>query len=75
MVFVKLIMLAFVFGTISSIGVKIANTYVARANNLRQIKKGLKILETKITYTYDMLPDLFAEISEKIKGDVRRDFF
>lgn len=74
MVFLKFIMLALVFGTISGIGVKIANTYVVRANNLKQIKKGLKILETKITYTYDMLPDLFVEISEKIKGDVRRNF-
>ena len=72
MFFVKFVMLALVFGTISSIGAKIANTYAKRANNLKQIKKALKILETKITYTYDMLPDLFVEISEKIKGDIRR---
>ena len=39
------------------------------------IKPLIKINVGYITYTYDMLPDLFAEISEKIKGDVRRDFF
>lgn len=74
MIFIKVVMLALVFGTISGIGVKIANTYAKRADNLKQIKKGLKILETKISYTYDMLPDLFIEISKKIKGDVRRNF-
>jgi len=35
------------------------------------MKRALKILETKITYTYDMLPDLFMDISNKIGGDVR----
>ena len=68
---IKFIILGLVFGTISRIGIKMANTYAIRANNLKQFKKGLKVLETKITYTYDMLPDLFREISDKLKGDVR----
>ncbi len=72
MLIIKTIILVVVFATISRIGIKIANTYTVRANNLKQIKKGLKILEVKIAYTYDQLPDLFLEISKKIKGDVRR---
>ena len=68
--FIKFIVLLLIFWTISRIGVKIANKYVARANNLKQIKRALKILEAKITYTYDMLPDLFYEITEKTKGPV-----
>ncbi|MBQ3409435.1 MAG: hypothetical protein IJH12_09560 [Clostridia bacterium] len=72
MVWIKFIMLISIFGTISKIGVKVANKYEVRADNLRKIKKALKILEAKITYTYEMLPDLFFEIADKIKGEVRR---
>jgi len=75
MIFIKFIILAVVFGTISAIGVKMASSYKTRANNLKQIKKALKILEAKITYTYDKLPDLFFEISKKIGGDVGDLFF
>ena len=75
MLIVKVIMLVLVFGTISAIGVKLANGYVVRANNLKQIKKGLKLLEAKITYTYEELPDLFIEISKKIKGNVGKLFY
>lgn len=70
MVVIKFIILILIFWTSTQIGMKIANKYVVRANNLKQMKKAIKILEAKITYTYDMLPDLFFEISEKIKGSV-----
>ena len=69
--FIKFVMLALVFGTISRIGIKMGAAYTARVDNLKKIKKALNILETKITYTYDMLPDLFKDISNKIGGDVR----
>jgi stage III sporulation protein AB len=75
MIVVKIIMLFLVFGTICAIGMKIANSYKARAYNLKQIKKGLKILETKISYTNEELPDLFLDISKKVAGDVCRLFF
>lgn len=70
MIFIKVIILISIFWTISQIGMKLAKRYVARANNLKQIKKALKILEAKITYTYDMLPDLFYEIASRVKGPV-----
>ena len=70
MLLVKGIMLILVFWTISSIGMKLAKSYKVRAYNLKQIKKGLKIFETKIMYTYEELPELFMDISEKIGGDV-----
>ncbi|MBO5349523.1 MAG: stage III sporulation protein AB [Clostridia bacterium] len=57
------------------IGVKISNKYAERANNLKQIKKALNIFEAKITYTYEPIPDVFLEISKKIKGDVGKLFF
>jgi len=69
--FVKFIMLVLVFWTISGIGMKMGATYTLRVDNLKKMKRALKILETKITYTYDMLPDLFMDISNKIGGDVR----
>lgn len=74
MIIIKVTMLFFVFGTISAIGLKMANSYKVRAYNLKQIKKGLKILETKIMYTYEELPDLFFDISKKVSGDVSKLF-
>lgn len=74
MLVLKIVMLFAVFGTISAIGAKISNRYVERANNLKQIKKALNIFETKIMYTYEPIPDVFLEISKKIKGDVGRLF-
>ena len=38
MLVLKIVMLFAVFGTISTIGVKISNRYTERANNLKQIK-------------------------------------
>lgn len=70
MVIIKIFLLIMIFWTSTQIGMKIANKYVVRSNNLKQMKKALKILEAKITYTYDMLPDLFIDISNKIKGPV-----
>lgn len=75
MIIIKVIMLVLVFGTSSLIGVKMANSYKLRVYNLKQVKKALKILETKIMYTYEQLPDLFMEISKKIKGEVGNLFF
>lgn len=75
MLVLKFILLIGVFGTISMIGINISKKYVERANNLKQIKKALHIFETKITYTYEPIPDVFFEISKKIKGDVGKLFF
>jgi len=75
MLVLKIVMLFAVFGTISTIGVKISNRYTERANNLKQIKKALNIFETKIMYTYEPIPDVFLEISKKIKGDVGKLFW
>lgn len=75
MLLIKCIMLLAVFGTISMIGIKVSKKYVERVNNLKQIKKALNIFEAKITYTYEELPDIFLEISKKIKGDVGELFF
>ena len=72
MLVLKIVMLFAVFGTISTIGVKISNRYTERANNLKKIKKALNIFETKIMYTYEPIPDVFLEISKKIKGDASR---
>lgn len=75
MLILKYIMLFSVFGTISLIGVRIANNYAVRANNLKQIKKALNLFEAKIMYTYEPIPDVFLEISKKIKGDVGKLFY
>lgn len=75
MLVVKCFLLIGVFSTSTIIGCKISKKYVDRADNLKKIKKGLYIFETKIEYTYDLLPDIFLEISKKIKGECGKIFY
>lgn len=70
MFILKWVLLLGVFVCISAIGLNIAKRYKNRADNLKQIKKALNIFETKISYTYEPIPDVFLEISRKIKGGV-----
>lgn len=75
MLIFKFILLIGVFGTTSMIGINLSKKYVERANNLKQIKKALNLFETKIRYTYEPIPNVFFEISQKIKGKVGKLFF
>ena len=66
MLVIKFIFLIMILGASSYIGVIISNKYKDRTIELKEIKKGLNIFETKIKYTYEPVPDIFNEISKNL---------
>ena len=71
MIFFKWILLISAFAVSIFLGLLIANKYKERVKELRSIRSILNILDTKIKYTYEPLPQIFEEISKAYHGSVR----
>lgn len=65
MIFIKLLILIFVFGSSISIGFLIAKKYTNRVKELKDMKNALNMFETKIKFTYASVPEIFEEISKQ----------
>ena len=74
MIFIKWTILFAIFFISTVIGISIADRYTNRVNDLKNIRNILNILETKIKFTYEPLPQIFEEISNEFKGEVSRIF-
>ena len=72
MIAIKSIILLAIFISSSYLGIMLANKYKERVLDLKQIRSALNILKTKITYTYDPLPQIFIEMSDKFNNNIRR---
>ena len=70
MLVIKIVIYSFIFLSCSLIGILISKKYVNRVNELRDFKNALNIFKTKIKYTYEPLPEIFAEISESIDSNI-----
>lgn len=70
MFFLKCVMLLLVFISIVSIGKIISDKYRKRVTDLNEIKQALNIMEAKIKYTYETIPNIFKEIHKNIKPQV-----
>lgn len=70
----KSILLITVFCTSTTIGLIISKKYTNRVEILKEIKKAINIFEIKITYSFETIPDIFTEISNKIGGCVGKIF-
>ena len=70
MLLIKIVIYSFIFLSCSLIGILISKKYVNRVNELREFKNALNIFKTKIKYTYEPLPKIFAEISENIDSNI-----
>lgn len=70
MVFIKLFILLFVFGSSLSIGILISKKYADRVKELKDMKNALNMFETKINFTYESVPEIFEEISQKIPNQI-----
>lgn len=64
----KLIILLTIFSTSTIIGVLISKKYSNRVKILKNLKNALNIFEVKINYSFETIPEIFKEISEKIDG-------
>ena len=70
MILIKTIIFFLIFTSCSLVGILIAKTYKNRVNDLLEMKNALNILETKINFTYEPIPDIFKEISECVEINV-----
>lgn len=70
----KSFLLLIIFGTSTTIGILISKKYSTRVEILKEIKKALSIFEIKINYSFETVPDIFTEISNKIGGVVGQIF-
>ncbi len=66
---IKYIGLALILGACSYIGYLISKKYANREKELKEMKSALNIFITKIKYTYEPIPKIFEEISQKIKDN------
>lgn len=74
MYILKFILLVTVFCTSTAIGILISKKYSNRVQILKNIKNALNIFEVKINFSCDTIPEIFTEISQKIKGTAGRIF-
>lgn len=74
MIIIKWLLLIFSFAVSIFLGLIIANKYKERVKDLKSIRSILNILDTKIKYTYEPLPQIFEDISKAYHGSVRTYF-
>lgn len=74
MQFVKYLILIFIFGTTSFIGILIAKRYSNRVKELQEIKNALAMFEAKVKFTYEPIPEIFKEISNKFNENIGQIF-
>lgn len=70
MIIIKYIILGIILASTSYIGVIISKRYNIRVKELKEIAKGLNYFEEKIKFTYEPIPDVFEEISKKLKCNI-----
>lgn len=71
---IKIIIYTFIFLLCSLIGILISRKYINRVNELKEFKNALNIFKTKIRYTYEPIPEIFAEISENVNPNIANVF-
>ncbi len=64
----KSILLIFIFCTSTIIGILISKKYSNRVKILKDLRNALNIFEVKISFSFETIPEIFNEISEKIKN-------
>ena len=70
----KFLLLAVLFCTSTIIGILISKRYSNRVQILNDLKNALNIFEVKINYSFETIPEIFKEISEKFNGSVGKLF-
>lgn len=70
MLIIKGMMLFSVFGITTFLGLMMANKFKERVKDLKSILSILNIIETKIKYTYEPLPQIFEDISNQFKSNI-----
>lgn len=74
MMIIKGILLLLVFLCCSYIGKMISGQYKKRVEELKEMKKSFIAIETKMKYTYEVLPEIFKEVSGGLKESIKNIF-
>ena len=70
----KYIILFFIFGTTSFIGILISKKYSNRVKELQEMKSALSMFESKIKFRYEPIPEIFKEISNNFSEHIEEIF-
>lgn len=69
-ILIKFLILALLLFITSWLGLILSKKYSNRVKELKQVKTGLNIIESKIKFTYEPIPEIFKEISTKFTGNI-----
>lgn len=70
MIIIKYIMIFLVFLISFLIGNLISKKYILRVKELKDFKNGLNIIESKIKFTYEPLPEVFMQTSKLLSKNI-----
>lgn len=71
---IKYLELFLILSASTYIGILISKKYLNRVKDLKEMKNALNIFATKIKFTYEPIPQIFKEISEKVKPNIANIF-
>lgn len=66
----KFFLLMVIWALSTTIGLLISKKYSNRVFELKEIKNALNILEAKIKFTYEPLPEIFSEIEKSMTENI-----
>lgn len=71
---IKYLELILILSASTYIGILISKKYLNRVTDLKEMKNALNIFSTKIKFTYEPIPQIFKEISKKVKPNIANIF-
>ena len=74
MIIIKSIIISLVFFISLYIGNLISQKYTLRLAELKEIKNALNIIESKIKFTYEPLPEIFIQTSKMLSNNISKIF-
>lgn len=74
MYLIKFMLLITLFGTSSTIGILLSKKFSNRVKLLKDLKNALNIFEVKINFSFETIPEIFKDISNKIDGTAGKMF-
>ena len=66
----KIILYIVVFLTCTYIGILKSKNYILRESELKQFKEALNVFKAKVKFTYEPIPEVFAQIASCLKNNV-----
>lgn len=74
MIIIKFTILLLIFASSTSIGYLISKKYINRVIELKQFRNTINILENKIKFTYEPIPEIFKQISNNSEENISKIF-